>query len=309
MLTSLIPSEQIYTVQIAHPKGNTGLVSVRALPVVAPNDRRGTLRNKQFFKATLIERENGEVWAKIVECLSDPSVEGYYCALRYGGKTFAAWRELVEHPIERPPLYLILPDWYLPDGFPRNPKNAPQVHYLGHYSKLTKPWQEFWWNLNRPVGFTDAQTKLAFKKYTGNKAFITDYKGSEQNADYINRTNLQAGPMEIKSLFCGLNVVTGTDDGEWLYPAALNATESPPVGTSYETHPWYIHHANIISNDLPDGTRRVNPFLNFGGRDTGIGVLYPFMKMPNKFIRYPTAWVRRLEADEPIPSPYWPEMI
>jgi len=298
----------IYEVVINHPDGNTGTVTVRSLPSVAGSEWRGVLRNKQFFKATVETKTDGNVWARITECLSNPSVEGYYCALKYGKDTFATWK-LAPPPTDRPPLYLILADWYLPNGFPRNPKNAPQVHYLGHYSKLTKPWQTFWYNLNRPVGFTNAETRAAFAKYTNNKAFITDLKGSDTNADYINGTNLNKGPMEIKCLFCGLNVVTGSDDGEWLYPTALNATEPPPVGMSYETHPWFIHHANIIANVLPDGSRRVNPFVNFGGRDTGIGVLYPFMRMLNQAIKYPMAWVRKLESDEPVPNPYWPAMI
>lgn len=313
-MTLEIPTPELYEAVIIHPKGRT--VTVRALPAVGNSDYRGELRSGTKLTATLDFRDNGDVWARIVTCEVNPSTEGYYCALHYRGVRFANWYKKVEHPTgERPPLYFILPDYEI--NFPRSPRNAPQVHYLDHYTKLTKEWQFAWWGWNRPAGYSDAETKRQFKKYTANNAFITDYKGSDTHADYVNKSNLDRPPMEIKALFCGMNVVTGADDGEWLYPEYMDAFRDPYKeynGVRYadftsESHPWFIHQANVIGNDIPNtNTRRVNPFVNFDGRNTGIPVYFPFMGNKQKFTRYPLAWVRKLGADEPIPSPYNPEM-
>ncbi len=234
----------------------------------------------------------------------------------YIAKTAVVWDSIVDTPpppppipTDRPQLYFIKHDWELQGWRGRNPYKAPEVHYLDHYTKLTPAWQNFWFNLNRPSEFSDSYNKTQFAKYTASNAFITDYKGSDLLADYINGTNLDKPPMEIKCLFCGGNVVTGFDDGIYLYPSFLNGMDNPPAPITYKTHPWFIHQATIISIDLPDGKRQINPFVNFGGRNTGIPVYHPFMGNPQKLVKYPLHWVRKLGADEAIPNPYNPSMV
>jgi hypothetical protein len=211
----------------------------------------------------------------------------------------------------RPPLYFIRHDWEIGD-FERSPRNAPEVHYLDHYTRLTYAWQFFWYGLNQPVGYAEAELKRAWLGYTNGKSFITDYKGSDTHTDYVT-PSIRDEDMQIKCLFCGGNVVTGKevkdDKGKWwLYPHFLNAFDGPPTGMTYQSHPWFIHHATNIAGDLPDGTRQVNPFTMLGGRNTGIPIYYPFMGNPNKLTRYPLEWLRKLGANEPIPSPYNPPM-
>jgi len=314
MIEQVFAQDPIYEIVIAHPRGNEGTVTVRSVPSVSGSEYRGFLRNKTGLKGTLDFRPNGDIWARITECLTNPSVEGYYCALKYSGKVFATYKlENSPTPTGRPPLYFVKHDYEI--GFTRAPRNAPEVHYLDHYTKLTKPWQLFWWNLNRPAGVSDAETKRQFKKYTANDAFITDQKGSDTRADYINGTNLDKEPIEIKCLFCGGNVITGDEVFEggkwWLYPKFIDAFKDPTIyaGMTNESHPWFIHRATNIGNDLPDGTRRVNPMGWFSGRNTGIPDYYIFVGNPNKLTRYPLNWLFKLGVDEAIPNTYNPNMI
>lgn len=231
-------------------------------------------------------------------------------SLKAGARTYS----LRTAPPARPPLWVGLHDFEIPGGFDRSLQNCPEVHYLDHYTTLTEPWQWFWYGQNKPSGFGESEWKRQFGKYTADDAFITDYHGSTTSADYVNGTNLDKDPMKIKLLYTGGNVMTGRlatfPDGEFLIPSYLNAFAPPPVGMTRLTHPWYIHEATNISNFLPGSTtqRFVNPFVNFGGRNTGIGVNYPFMGNPEKLARIPVAWLRKLAPDEPIPSPYNPPM-
>jgi hypothetical protein len=200
--------------------------------------------------------------------------------------------------------------------------NAPQVHFLDHYTDLTEPWQRFWYGQNRPSGFSEDYCKIQYAKYTASDSFITDYHGSDVAADYINGTNLDKEAMKIKLLYCGGNPMTGKvgrivgtewvndENGGFLRLSYLNAFTTPPVGVTRQSHPWYIHEATIISSAIPGTAERfVNPFVNFGGRNTGIGVNYPFMGNPSKIAVIPLAWLRKLAQDEPIPSPYNPPMV
>lgn len=91
-------------------------------------------------------------------------------------------------------------------------------------------------------------------------------------------------------------------------PEYLDAFKSPPVGMTYKTHPWFIHHATNIAGDLPNGTRLVNPFPQLGGRNTSTPVLYPFMGNKNKVTKYPLDYLRKLGDNEAIPNPYNPAM-
>lgn len=215
----------------------------------------------------------------------------------------------VDH--ERDDLYFLLHDYDIPGGFIRSPRNAPEVHFFDHFTKLYEPWQRFFYGLNNPSGFGESHWKAKFAGYTSSDAFITDYHGSDDFADYINKTNLDKEPMSIKCLACGGNVVSGVmGDDEWFYPNYLDAFKAPPFGITYQTHPQFIHVATNISNDIPNtnGQRYVNPFIDFGGRSTGIPVYYPFMGNLNKTVRYPKAWVRKVLKSEPIPNPYNPPM-
>jgi hypothetical protein len=193
--------------------------------------------------------------------------------------------------------WFIKHDWEI--GFTRPLSGAPEVHYLGHYNKLTPEWQEFFYKLNNPIGFSEEFWKKQWAAYTADNAFITDYKGSLTHADYINRTNLDQPPMEIKCLVCGGNVLKGRVSGQYLYPEYINAFEKPPVGITYQSHPWLIHHATNIKYPY------VNPFTSFGGRNTGIPVYYPLIANPLHEVRYPLAWLRKVEV---IPNPYVPPM-
>lgn len=210
----------------------------------------------------------------------------------------------------RPRLYYIKHDYEI-GGYFREPRNAPEVHFLDHYTKLTEAWQRFWFGLNSPVGFTSEQLKRAWRGYTNSKAFITDYKGTDLFHDYISHENISEPDPSYKCLFCGGNVVTGDEvfeNGEhWLYPEYLDTSLSPPDIT-YETHPWFIHHATNIANDLDDGTRQVNPFTQLGGRLTGVPILYYFGGNKAKQVRYKLKYLRELAPDEPIPSPYNPPL-
>jgi hypothetical protein len=218
----------------------------------------------------------------------------------------------------RPPLWVGLHDFEIPGGYDRSLPNCPEVHFLDHYTNLTEPWQWFFYGQNKPSGFTETYNKIQFAKYTQDDAFITDYHGSGTSADYVNETNLDKDPIKIKCLWTGGNAMTGTidsQDPQWFLPSYLDAFAPPPVGMTRQTHPWYIHEATIISNNLPGGgvfpggvERLVNPFVNFGGRNTGIGVNYPFMGNRNRVARIHVSMLRKLAPNEPIPSPYNPPM-
>lgn len=217
-------------------------------------------------------------------------------------------------PPTRPQLYFIKHDWEI-GGFLRSPSNAPEVHELGHYTRLTKDWQFFWYRLNNPVGFTEAKWKQAWKSYTAGgpvetPAFITDDRGSDTRTDYVSGV-MRNEDMEIECLFCGGNVITGREwkDSKgvwWLTPEYLDAFNPPPVGMTYETHPWFIHHAVNVAGKV--GFQKANPFPQFGGRNTGLPIYHPFMGNKNKLTMYRLDWLRKLSQDEPIPNPYQPAM-
>lgn len=184
----------------------------------------------------------------------------------------------------------------------------PEVTFLlpNQFSLLTEAYQWWWYSLNG--GRAVDPTAQKWRGYTNGRAFITDNKGTETYRDVISGRNLKKAYPKIKRLVCGGNVVTGTVLGKNLVIKTLRAPRNlkdivnPPWGLTYETHPWYIHHAtNRATGDV------VNPFTQLGGRNTGVPVLYPLVGWGNP-AKMPLSLLERIEAGQEIPNPYNPPM-
>lgn len=184
----------------------------------------------------------------------------------------------------------------------------PQVNFFppNQYSILTDAFQYFWFNLNG--GFPCDPNTQKWNGYTNGRAFITDTQGTEVYRNVISGKNLNKGPPRIKRLACGGNVVKGTVSGKFLIVETIKGPKnkqdvvSPPWGMTYENRPWFIHHAtNRHQGDV------VNPFTMFGGRNTGVPVLYPFMGWGAP-LKISLKLLERIEPGQEIPSPYVPPM-
>lgn len=204
-------------------------------------------------------------------------------------------------------LYVIRDDWEV--GIQRA-DSRPYVRRFQphHYSWMTEDIQEFWFGLNRNPANKAVQ---AWNSYTNSGAFITNDKGTDRFRNYIDNTNMDKGLPGIQTLGCARNVLAGVeiedDEGimqlEYEY---IDSTDPIPAGISYETHPWLIHIANIITTiRLPNGTYKVNAFDHLGGRE-GFPVKFPIMARGLTKMRFPLSQLRKLTIGAPLPPVYNP---
>ncbi len=144
---------------------------------------------------------------------------------------------------------------------------------------------------------------------------IYDFDGDRQLCrDYINRTGLTLPYPKIATLVCARNVLCGEETtmpynagkirkGE---PVLKVETITKPVeGLSYATHPHLVHKATIIMDTpAPNGLRRINPFVEFGGRYTGIDVHVPVIS--SRPVYYHLRNLEKLPLGSPLPSVWNP---
>lgn len=249
----------------------------------------------------------GDLWLHIVEADQKP-VNGWVAVVHLG-RLYCA---INENPIPLPvpdgqrQYYRILYDWEI--GKLRNAAPCPAIvnfQQMQHNS-LNKEWQEFWFGLNRTGN--DILDKKAWGLYANSKAFLTDGTGVDTCRNYIDETDPSLPLPKIESKGCQGNVICAVGDPVmlwkgmwWLQIETLNITKPPPVGMTYQSHPHLIHHATNLAGD-----GICNPFPHFGGRDTGIPVLFPVTSKGPVF--YPQKYLAKLSPGSPIPNPYTPPM-
>lgn len=203
-------TQDLYEVEIRHPLGLT--VTVRSVPAVKGSEYRGFLRSGWTVKATIDQRENGEIWARIVESIDAPDTEGYYFALVYPNtlgtlKVFGEYNLAPEGPAEEPaqfPRHYVKPDWETVRwGFKVRPtvsKGTPAIMPTSStennwpqtdFCRFPLKWQNFWKDLlcMRKYGKVFTQLTRDQKNYitgkfkdlaAGNK-FMTNKHGIETN--------------------------------------------------------------------------------------------------------------------------------
>lgn len=174
---------------------------------------------------------------------------------------------------------------------------------------LNERWQWWWFShLIASAGdiFSVEQLKQKWKALTDDDEAFTNGNGSSTKADYINGANLSVSPMAEQTLTTQGNIGLCIGDairanGEiWLPFLALDGTKPPPP-IRWANHQHLIHTATIWYTDtLPDGTHRIGPFPQLGGRD----VLFPFISKGG--VNYVAARNCVKISGPPFPSPYVP---
>jgi len=188
-----------------------------------------------------------------------------------------------------------------------------------HYTHITEGLQWLWFNLNRNPKFTDQKHRQAWLAYTeSSKAFcnsggIYDQDNDQYLArDYINNKGMDLKLPKIATLVCANNVLCGVEmtlterQGPLVAGTRVLKVETirePITGLSYETHPHLVHKAcTIMDTPGPNGLRKINPFPEFGGRNTGVDVFVPVIS--SRDVYYPLKNLEKLPLSQPLP-PVW----
>lgn len=193
------------------------------------------------------------------------------------------------------------------------------------FMPLTKAWQIYWVDLFSLSRFDKLYSELnateksiinlAFKSVTkGNRAFTNRRGWDDGYADYINRVNVNADPMEQETINCGGNVVELLSGiirlgGKDVYQVAtLDGDQPPPdpLEINHRTAPWLIFKATISRREGYDPRTGkwareeiVIPFDQLQGYDVPI----PFMgKGPFNYIE--AERIRVLPDSSPLPDTY-----
>lgn len=316
MTDSIITPEPIYEVVITHPKGKT--VTARALPVVGEDDYRGALPNGTTFTATLTERDNGEVWAGIVNCEDVPLTEGYHAALRYPNAqgrmvTFATWKKVGDptepEPVPILPRYYVKPDhenrykWNYTLRETANPgtaailpvssteSNYPQTDY----AKLDQKWLNFWKDLLAMQLYGRVMAKLTKTEANKINSAFKDLTSSIKA--YTNGHGTEGPKPAMESLITMDNYVyevaraksTGrkTRNAIMIALYSFDASETPPVVTKETLKDPRVQYAKIINKPRVEG--QLPYFTNFThlGKDTQGNVI----PVPVPFITTGRKWV------------------
>ena len=194
-------------------------------------------------------------------------------------------------------------------------KGWPMVFRLEPYTgtKLLAPLQWFWFNLNLTSSFIESVK--AWQAYTKDGvAFNNGLWGVNFGRDYVSGLRLKSPLIpKMGTLICGGNVICGSEmtltkragniakGTRVLKVETINVNRGLPVGITYASHPWLIHHATIIRPEIEaNGLKMVNPFPQMGGRD-GRPIYYPVWSAADVY--YP---LRMLEKVAVVPNPYNP---
>lgn len=199
--------------------------------------------------------------------------------------------------------------WIIPDTERTNVPLTCQFR-PEHTAKFTAELQSFVFSFNHSDN--DARDRLAFQGYRD--TFNT--RGKVR--DHYNAITGEGNPDDLPTIefnigFAG-NVVTGTpmiSDGSMgitagvpvLKLVTIDVRNSLPVGLSYATHPYLIHHEIITL-----GTRR-NPFIQMGGKERAPfrPCFTPLMSKGDMYIE--TSKLMPLPLGTLPPNPYEPAWI
>lgn len=158
----------------------------------------------------------------------------------------------------------------------------------------------------------------------GNTKAFTNHPRAARFADYLLGEDLnQADNFFDKDRTCSRSVLTGRVEGNYLVLSTFDGNKPPPLkpGRRYpqrvadihiddylynpRDHRWLFFAANNVKVKAGD-TSSISPFDHGGIYDwTGDGRMYTWLPHVTRHtIYYPVSRLRKLRADEPIPSPY-----
>lgn len=187
------------------------------------------------------------------------------------------------------------------------------------FHPLSPAWQFFWLALMKAACYNQIPDDEMLKRWaiiTSDGRALNDrhtwnwVKDGEPKlyADYVQSLNLnsQYGPMQIKSLTMGGNLVRikGAAGENWLIET-LDITQAPPAVGSIWDKPYLIHWGTQSTIHIYNGTQfRITDWswLNWNG--VGYGVPFPLVGLRGENL-IPKAWTRPI-ANGAQYSPYIP---
>jgi hypothetical protein len=194
-----------------------------------------------------------------------------------------------------------------------------------HFVEFDKYWQYFLLAINMPMRENNVAAIMNYQRAMMNR--IGTGNPGDRRRDYIIGANLDApkNPATDKFRSMNLNTHLGRDDGEYMYPLALDGTHAPEMQVgrtpprdfseidlySYmyrpETHPWFF--VDLTNVKWKPGTQT----LDYGPWDHGVlrpwthdetpHTYFPFVTT-YKDVKTPLSWWRKLMPGERIPSAF-----
>ena len=323
-------------------------MTIRVYPVTTDATRTGLYATGGEKFSGRLWGGNGYVWMKIDQSARAEIVGKWVAvrsengALKFITLTKAGVAPVAIEPADGIPLpagtiHVVLHDHEANDGKQRY--GVPEVYplHLSRYCELTEAWQWFWFRqlVHSFTGFmhwdetklTKAELDWLKGKWAGitksTEAF-TNFKGTDQCADFVRGVNLSADLPGQEPLTCCGNITNVLSGPHRLAGKILMKIETldgsqppPPIETINRlTAPHIILCATNVSKTIfPDGTRKIDLFPHLVPRD----VLFPLRtngKEAETYTRDGVSYAANYivagrlkaipEGTKSVPRPYYP---
>lgn len=203
----------------------------------------------------------------------------------------------VKHDFEIPPKYI----W----------RKDAEVNPLidKHFTEMDEAWQRFFFDLHKSENHNNAFSEAEMvKKFTGSYKFdkaMTNQNGFEdptdERANYIEGTNLSRPLPKVASIIMGGNILSGREDGEYLWVDYIDGNNSPPsiLDVNRRKTPWLIQYGTIAY-----WTGKVGRFPDMVDEVRGIYYNTPYPVFAMKPVKISLLLLKKLPIGSLIPSPY-----
>jgi GH25 family lysozyme M1 (1,4-beta-N-acetylmuramidase) len=242
---------------------------------------------------------NDYVWIRIDEYPQRLALVGKWVAVRTpdAGDRFIRLRALNVVPTPTTTqLWQLLHDVQLGEiRQPTEGNGAPEVFPMmdKHFTRFTREWQMFSYEL-MALPAKKWRAVFTWKRALANRNGFEN--PADPRADYVNKMDMSSDDPKFASLLFGGNVITGREDGEYLWVETLDGNLPPPSVAWAKERPWLVQTCTNVTYS--------NGHVGNFPQGDGLPVVVPVLA--SKPVRITLKNLRKLPPGSPIPKVYWP---